>query len=141
MENELNELIDELYCATKLMREEVGKIVDKSDLTAAELDNIYKAACVAEKLKSMDEYDDAASHGGYYTNNEWSGARRRSPVTGRYISRGSMDRYNRGMNGYSGHSVEDRMIASLEEQMDGATTDYERKVIMDEINRIRSGVR
>lgn len=43
--------------------------------------------------------------------------------------------------GYSGHSIEDRMIASLENQMDTATSDYERQKIQEEINRIRMGTR
>ena len=38
---------------------------------------------------------------------------------------------------YSGHSVHDRMIADLEKEMDDAKTEYEKKVIMDQINKIR----
>lgn len=53
----------------------------------------------------------------------------RSPVTGRYISRGTEQ---------SGHSIVDRMIASLEEQMDSAKTDYERQLIQEEIENIRA---
>lgn len=53
-----------------------------------------------------------------------------SPVTGRYIS-----------NGYSGHSIEDRMIMALEQQMDEAKTDYERQLVEKEIQRLRRGDR
>ena len=63
----------------------------------------------------------------------YSERRGRSPVTGRYISR--------GMDGMSGHSVEDRMIMALEEQMDGCKTEYERQKIEDEIRRLRMGNR
>lgn len=38
---------------------------------------------------------------------------------------------------YSGHSVHDRMIADLEKEMDDAKTEYEKKVIIDQINKIR----
>lgn len=61
----------------------------------------------------------------------YSETRGRSPVTGRYISR--------GMDGYSGHSIEDRMIASLEQQMDNANSEYERQIIQKEIKHIRMG--
>ena len=74
-------------------------------------------------------------------------------TTGRYISRGmSYDNnsYGDGMGGdhsnrryygndgnYSGHSVHDRMIADLEREMDHASSEYDRKVIMEQINKIR----
>ena len=71
----------------------------------------------------------------------------RSPVTGRYISGyhndmpyGDMNSQNRAtMNGgYSGHSIKDRMIARLEPMYDEATSEYERQLIKNTINRIHS---
>lgn len=129
MGNELKELTEELCKFAELATKEVRKIVQKGDLTPGEIESVYKAACIAEKLQNLcgsSEYDEMSSYG-------YSGMRGRSPVTGRYISR--------GMNGYSGHSIEDRMIASLEEQMDSAKSEYERKMILDEINHIRMGTR
>jgi hypothetical protein len=44
------------------------------------------------------------------------------------------------MGGYenrSNHSIEDRMIAGLEQQMDMAQSEYERNKIMAEIRHIR----
>lgn len=84
-------------------------------------------------------------------------ARGRDAATGRYVSRGHDDMYYddrsyaRGDRRYensgnrrmsyddrtSGHSVEDRMIWALEQQMDTAKSDYERQTIEKEINRIR----
>jgi hypothetical protein len=85
-------------------------------------------------------------------------ARGRSPFTGRFVSRDGVPMgmnsmtynrdYSNGMNGmgdmsrrydggYSGHSVNDRMIASLEKEMDHAETEYERKQIRDEIEHLR----
>lgn len=63
---------------------------------------------------------------------------------GRYTSRGTHDnmyydpRYED--HGMSGHSVKDRMIAALEEQMDNAKTEYEREEVrkaIAEIERMR----
>lgn len=87
-------------------------------------------------------------------------ARGRDAATGRYMSRGrdamwyddrsygdrsyGHQSYAPGMNrsmGYndntSGHSIEDRMIWALEQQMDAAKSDYERQQIKEEIDNIR----
>lgn len=40
-------------------------------------------------------------------------------------------------NNRSNHSISDRMIASLEQQMNMAQTDYERQQILAEIKHIR----
>lgn len=86
-------------------------------------------------------------------------ARGRSPFTGRFVSRDGIPMgnsmgmnsmtysrdYSNGMGdmsrrydgGYSGHSVNDRMIASLEKEMDRAETEYEKKQIRDEIEHLR----
>lgn len=70
--------------------------------------------------------------------NGMSGRRGRSSVTGRYISRGMDSSNTNGMNyGQSGHSIKDRMIATLEQQMDNANSSYERQMIQEEINHIR----
>ena len=157
MNNELNELIESLCNFAKSAKKEVDKIVSKGDLTPAELDNVYKVACTMEKIQKLcseSEYSSGmpGSYGygmsgwrpemvygmnsgmqnGSWGQDMYSGNKMRSPVTGRYISRGDD-------GGYSGHSIEDRIIASLEQQMDEAKSDYERKVIMDEIQRIRRG--
>lgn len=85
----------------------------------------------------MNRYDYGYGYG--YGDPGYSEERGRSPVTGRYISRGMSGRggNNNGGGGYSGHSIEDRMIASLEQQMDQAQSDYERNMIEEEINHIR----
>lgn len=138
MDNELRELVDVLYDAANLAKEEISKIVQKGTMNPGELESVYKATCIADKLCEMSGYDDDEMSYGYYDNNgggRYSGRRMRSPVTGRYISRGM------GRGGYSGHSIEDRMIASLEEQYDNARTEHERKLIQDEIDHIRNGNR
>lgn len=61
--------------------------------------------------------------------------RGRSPSTGRYVSMAERPRYE---GGYSGHSINDKMIASLEKLMDKAESEYERQQIADEINDLRS---
>ena len=42
-------------------------------------------------------------------------------------------------NGYSGHSIKDRMIAQLEKMYDEAQTEHERQTVNDWIRRLDSG--
>lgn len=74
-------------------------------------------------------YHDRMPHDETWGNSNMRG---RSPVTGRYVSRDS---------GYSGHSINDRMIDNLEKMMDQASSEYERQQIENEIRRIRMNER
>lgn len=74
-----------------------------------------------------------------YGDDMYSNRRGRSPVTGRYISRGMDDYSERDRmyrDGYSGHSIKDRMVARLESMMDEAKTDHERQTVNEWINRL-----
>ena len=50
-----------------------------------------------------------------------------------YARYNSYNNYNRGM---SGHSIKDRMIDKLESMIDEAQSDYERKTVMEWIERL-----
>ena len=76
-------------------------------------------------------YDYRSHDRGSYRYDGDSYRRGRSPVTGRYISRGHEE-------GYSGHSIMDRMVASLESMYDEAKTDHEKQTVSEWINRLRS---
>ena len=69
--------------------------------------------------------------------------RGRSATTGRYVSRddGYSTRryYGAGNNdGYSGHSIKDRMVAALEKMYDEAQTEHERQYMDDWIRRLEN---
>lgn len=154
MGKEMDELCEQLNEFVKLAKSEIEKINKKADLTPAEVESVYKIACIADKINCMNsgEYEGSYgygrhgdgmsgrrydirmdSYGNEYGMDGYSERRGRSPVTGRYISR--------GMDGISGHSIEDRMIAALEDQMDEAKTEYEKQQILEEIKHIRMGTR
>ena len=84
-----------------------------------------------------DSYDD---YSGRYQHDGNSYRRGRSPVTGRYISRGMDDYSGRNRSYYdgynSGHSIKDRMVARLESMMDEAQTEHERQTVSEWINRL-----
>lgn len=67
----------------------------------------------------------------------WNSVRDRWSGNGPYESYGNS--YNDGMrSNRSYHSVNDKIIASLEQQLNDNISDYERKKIEEEIRRIRS---
>jgi hypothetical protein len=132
----------------------LDQLFEKPDLSVVEMKNATEAF---ELLHKMDEVQRGESmrdqfgesYNGYYPNNYGSpsswvasgpyptldygdsyGRQMRSSVTGRYMNN------NSGNNTY-GHSIKDRMVAQLEDMMDQAHNDYERKEIQNEIQKLR----
>lgn len=149
MNNSVYELMNKIDDFTDIAKCELDQILQKGTITPSELDSVYKITKIAKMITEMGNPEVEMQYGmmpnvrmggpgygygyGYRGDMGYSENRDRSPVTGRYISRGMSGRNN----GYSGHSIEDRMIASLEQQMDQAQSDYERNMIEEEINHIR----
>ncbi len=119
-------------------------------MTPADLESLTKAVCILEKIKTIENgnsYDDSYSE-------NYSYRRGRSAITGRYVSRDAMpyhDDYHDGgnssrryydgnsnHNGYSGHSIKDRMIDRLERMFDEAQNEHERQTVNEWINRLRN---
>ena len=137
----------------KALEKELNKLFSKTELSATDWDAVKKAMCILNMFESYKEGEPFDESGMSYgrprmyhddpyrmmSDVDWhhgnSYERGRSPVTGRYVSRG----YNVDGGNYSGHSVEDRMIMALEQQMDGVKSDYERQQVEKEIQRIRRG--
>lgn len=126
----------------KGLDESIGQLNKKKDLSPADLEIM----CKAYKLK-MDiedfymndggEYSQRGSYRSYDNDNSYyrmamdpSYAPARSPVTGRYVSRGG--------NGMSSHSIKDRMVSRLEAMYDEAQSEHEREEIRSEIRRIEA---
>ena len=120
MDKDILTVLDELK---DLVVMEVDKMTQKGTLSVADLKTATDAVHLLTKIKMYEE------GGGEYDPDGrsfmmWDG--RRSPVTGKYISRE-----------HSNHSINDRMIAKLEEMYDDAVTEYEREEIRREIERLR----
>lgn len=132
-----------LHRTKECMIREIEKINSRGEMTPTDLDNLMKATKVLvniDGIKGMEEYADQNFYG--YSKG----------ITPHYEMRyphldGHMGSYGPHMGGYytnpqyehghSNHSIEDRMIAGLEQQMDNAKSDYERQMIMREIQHIR----
>ena len=147
MESTYKELIE-------LLERDIKKIVKKGDISKEDLCSIKEATSSVKNvetimaMRSGDQYGSLYQEGAmrmHYgvpmSDPEYSGYNsNRSPVTGRYISNGVSPRmhYSEAMPHYQGHSIKDRMIACLEPMMDEAKGEYERQVVMNTINRIRT---
>lgn len=100
----------------EIVYDELEKLVKKSELNPAEIKAATDAMCLLEKITKV---QNEGSFDGY--------SERRSSVTGRYMS-----------NGYSRHSINDRIAANLERMMDDAGGEYERNVLAGWISRVKS---
>ena len=147
--------MDSIYRLKELTEQEIGMIADHGELNPELLDNATKALCLMNAIKDYEmkeagEYnsyslgyeDDGMSRDGY--SNNYSGARMRSRVTGRYMSsRDSRDRNysnesyrDNYRDGYSGHDKMD-LIKDLEMKMHSATNDRDRQSIRETIEIIK----
>lgn len=144
--------------ALEMLEKEIKGITKKETITPAELTNLTSALKAAKEIMDIigdlpSDANDTSSNGyntsyavrpGFKHEAEYSGAyfprevysgypysyrRGRSAETGRYVSR--------GYDNYSGHSIDDRMIAAIEDMYDDAKTDHERQKIDTAIRMIR----
>lgn len=137
-----------------LVLEEVRKVIRKGEINTDEWDNFKKAICIWSECCNIKRgmYDDNMYDSGYsgrtyripsisygvdgtpmynQVGEGMSHERGRSSVTGRYISRGHD-------GGYSGHSIDDRAIASLERLYDNAQSQHEKERLDSIIRCIRT---
>lgn len=132
--------------------DELKVLKKKGDLTPEDVKLVKEMVCTIKDINEMmksGQYSEGVkpewtgnSYGTMHGDMRYSGTNR-SPVTGRYISNGTMSGNSYGHEypvayGYSGHSIHDRMIAALEPMYDQAKSEHERQVISNEINRIRT---
>lgn len=106
----LNELVE-------MLEEDIKKTIKKGDITPEELGNIYKAVDIikdVETIKAMREYDDEETSYGYSR-------------TGGYSEHGGR-RYTG--HGYS-RTGNVAMVHKLEDMLQSATTEEQRKAIMN----------
>ena len=138
-DNTLEEIRESVEEAIKPILKQGGSI------TPPDLENLTKAVCILEKIKRIEDsetYDDSGySATGSYNRSMKSMARdRASRNNGYYEGNVSSHRYydgDSGNSGYSGHSIQDRMIDQLERMIDEAKTEHERQTVQDWIRRLK----
>lgn len=139
MSKELLEVFDMM---DDIVTDELRDLFSHRSPSPTEIKNAKEAVCLlkeAHELKvslMMEENADSYYSRSYSRGNN-SYMRGRDADTGRYMSRD-----NRMRQSYdsmeSGHSIDDRLIASIEDMMDSAKTEYEKQRLSDWIQRIEA---
>ena len=129
-----------------LLEKELDKINKKGDISASDLEMATKVMCLLEKICIVEDmmdggedyseryygmpsyrssYDDGMSYGHYngYRND--------------YNGRGRMTSYG-DRNGYSGHSASEMAVQKLEEALQNARSEKERKSIIRAIDELKN---
>lgn len=134
---------------------ELDRINNSGTLNPQDVKTVTDAVCLMLKVNELEEWENGGEYS--YDNGGYSTRRGRSATTGRYVSRdrGPMMPYQnesysnesylprrsyRGSydQGYSGHSIKDRMISALEGMYDEAKTEHERQMVDEWINRLET---
>lgn len=134
--------MDELKDLKRIITSELSKITKKGDISSqTELENANKMVCILEKICKIEEKESEKIEEGYSERSyrphtmyydempNASYARRRDSM-GRYSSRNNYD------NGYSGHASKEHMVKQLELMLEEATSDNERMIISDCIEKL-----
>lgn len=124
-----------------ILKRQINDVTMKGDITPSELcclKDSYEILAKMSEIEAMEDYGYSGSRmmngnsygypNSYPNSYDGMSMRRGRGADGRYVSRG---------DSMSHHSVNDRMIAALEMELDTAQSDFERQKIMDEIRRLR----
>ena len=118
----------------KDLENKIDQIVAAGTINPTEVKTVTDAVCLMLKVNEYKQWLENS------TDRDMSYRRGRDSMTGRYVSR---DTYHDVRaphvpydQGYSGHSINDRMIDNLERMMDQATSDYERQKIQEAISML-----
>lgn len=133
----------------KLLESELEKINKKGDINAAELEVATKVVCLLEKIATIESmesasYEDEYSerrysnngiYGGYYWPDRMSyndnSYRNNYPMRGRGSSYDSR-------KGYSMHDEKEMLIRKMEDLLQDAQSEKERKAIIDHIEYLKN---
>ena len=113
--------------AKRLIERKIHEVVEKGDISPSEMCCVKDAYEALYYMTATETMEDSNSYGRSMM--DWEDSMRRGRGTnGQYVSRDG---------GRSYHSVNDRIVANLERELDYAQSKFERERIMDEIRRIR----
>lgn len=117
--------------AKRLIERKIHEVVEKGDISPSEMCCVKDAYEALYYMTAAETMENSDSYGGSYGRSmmDWEDSMRRGRgANGQFVSRDG---------GRSYHSVNDRIVANLERELDYTQSEFERKRIMDEIRRIR----
>lgn len=113
--------------AKRLIERKIHEVVEKGDISPSEMCCVKDAYEALYYMTAAETMENSNSYGRSMM--DWEDSMRRGRgANGQYVSRDG---------GRSYHSVNDRIVANLERELDYAQSKFERERIMDEIRRIR----
>lgn len=113
--------------AKRLIERKIHEVVEKGDISPSEMCCVKDAYEALYYMTAAETMEDSNSLGRSMM--DWEDSMRRGRgANGQYVSRDG---------GRSYHSVNDRIVANLEKELDYAQSKFERERLMDEIRRIR----
>lgn len=133
------ELNDKVY---DLLEKKICEVVEKGDISPTEMECVEKAYKTLEAITTIEAMLEYGEEDGYSMKRR-GGSRvsHRGGYPDEYVlDRGypvSYKRDGRMRRGESYHSVNDRIVANLEAELNSDISDFERQRIMDEIRRIK----
>lgn len=132
------ELNDKVY---DLLEKKICEVVDKGDISPTEMECVEKAYKTLEAITTIETMLEYGEEDGYSMKRGRSRVSHRGGYPEEHMwERGypvSYKRDGRMRRGESYHSVNDRIVASLEAELNSDISDFERQRIMDEIRRIK----
>lgn len=133
------------------LEEHIQMIIRKgANMSPPDIDFLSKDLCAIETLKRIegnDGYSEGSyargrgANGQYVSRDGGSNASGHYRDAGSYRGGGNSGRYydgDSGNSGYSGHSIQDRMVDQLERMYDEAKTEHEKQTVKEWINRLRT---
>lgn len=132
------ELNDKVY---DLLEKKICEVVEKGDISPTEMECVEKAYKTLEAITTIEAMLEYGEEDGYSMKRGRSRVSHRGSYPDEHMwERGypvSYKRDGRMRRGESYHSVNDRIVASLEAELNSDISDFERQRIMDEIRRIK----
>ena len=136
--------MDNMNSLKSTLEDALRSIAEKKNISPMDIETATKALCALEQIKVMEgsgyserSYRRMRSHDGSYDHE------------GSYGGMNSRDRYFNPSHdnsrdgsyddGYSGHSIKDRMVAKLESMYDQAKSEHERQIVDEWIRRLEGG--
>lgn len=126
----------------EMLEDDVRKITKKGDITPDELNSVYKAVDIikdVETIIAMREHGDYSQDGSYGSYNSYNNMSNRASYNSydgsynSYARRGrdgdNDGRYNESRDNYSRHTDREQMIQKLEQMMQTAQNEEQKKAI------------
>ena len=126
----MDNLNKSLEKAVDSLEEVIKGITRKESITPADLEYLSKSICTVERIRNIQREEQSKDFNDYSENSYRRGRSRN------YRDSGISTRRYYDSNGYSGHSIKDRMIGKLEKMFDETQSDHEKQVVQKWIDRL-----